>query len=423
MAADSKRITKPAVRRRGRRKNPDEAYRMLLVDDEPSVQTLIEKMMSNFARIRCRLDCVHSLKEAQSALQKTSYDAGLIDVRLPDGNGLDLITYAREQHLDAAMIVLTGVEGEEVNREAMHRGAADFLEKTSLSAPLLERSILYAVKSKRTELRLRDAVRHLHVRERSLRQSQQALEHTQLQLIQAEKLQTVGRMAAGIAHELKNPLATLLMGLKSIEMRRKNNRDALVGAAVEEMRAAVQRADAIVKGLLDFSAPVKLQREKAQVHDVLDAALELARHELQCNHIHLVRVYHRELPTLPVDRNKLMQVFVNLVQNAVHASSEGGTLTVRTEVDKSGKRVEMIHVLVDDHGKGIPADRLERVFDPFYTTKSAGTGTGLGLSVARSIVELHGGRLTLSNRLEGGVTAEVQLPIMQDGEQYNGSGS
>jgi signal transduction histidine kinase len=177
-------------------------------------------------------------------------------------------------------------------------------------------------------------------------------------------------------------------------------------STLEEMRSAIERANSIIIGLLDFSAPKALRLESADVNAILDSSLRLVHHELTRHHIQLTRELAPDLPSLPLDKNKLEQVFVNLFMNAVQAMENGGgTLTVRTcALPPGGAKVE-----IDDTGPGIPEDKLLKVFDPFFTTKTPGKGTGLGLTVVKQIIALHEGAIAVRNRIEGGLRVTVEF--------------
>ena len=228
------------------------------------------------------------------------------------------------------------------------------------------------------------------------------LKRAQAELIQAEKLEIVGRLAAGVAHEVRNPLAILAMGLGYVEGNLPPNQPTTT-AVFETMRDAIVRADAIICELLDFSSPRVLDLTDQDVTRLVDRSLLLVKHELRRRKIEIVREFAPDLPSQRVDRIRIEQVFVNLFMNAIHAMAEGGRLTVRTLRDATGAVVAE----VCDTGPGIPVAQLEKVFTPFFTTKPVGIGTGLGLAVAKSILAQHGGELTVANQPGGGVCARI----------------
>ena len=273
-----------------------------------------------------------------------------------------------------------------------------------------------------TERKLREE--QLEKANLELKKSHTELKALQWQLIEAEKMETVGRLAAGVAHEVKNPLAIITMGVDCLSGQIDNRNDELA-EMVKDMGEAVNRADRVIRGLLDFSAPGELELKVENLNAVVEQALLLIKHEVTRSHINLVQELSEGLPTLWLDRNKVEQVFVNIFMNAVHAMPEGGTLSVKTfrkqlthVRHRAGNRgaepmTSSQHVVVaevEDTGTGIAKEELAKVFDPFFTTKPTGKGTGLGLTVTKKIVEVHGATIDIANREEGGVRVTLTFP-------------
>jgi signal transduction histidine kinase len=257
-----------------------------------------------------------------------------------------------------------------------------------------------------------------------LLKSHDELKSTQLILIQTEKMESLGRLAAGVAHEVKNPLSQIMLAADFLT-NSIPEADSTVSMVLDDIRQAVTRADTIVRGLLDFSAPSELSLRGQDLNAIIRQSLLLLKVELLGAHVEIETTLGEGLPLVEVDQNKIEQVFINLCANAVHAMPKGGTLSVKTttrqltesERDEGAKVTDRLRagdtVLVaeiSDTGQGIPPGKLSVIFDPFFTTKPSGKGTGLGLTVSRKIVELHGGRLQIENRAEGGAKATVIFP-------------
>lgn len=253
----------------------------------------------------------------------------------------------------------------------------------------------------------------------ALKASHEDLLQARMHLIQAEKMESVGRLAAGVAHEVKNPLAIISMGLEYLDEACQSGK--LDGDVFRAMNDAVIRADSIVRGLVDFSADRELDVAPQSLNSMIQRALLLVKHELHRGHVTVDLDLGSDLPQIYLDPTKIQQVFINLFMNAIHAMTTGGILTVRTclrpiqgnEIPgitdrfPSGKAAVVVEV--DDTGTGIPPEKLAKVWDPFFTTKAVGRGTGLGLTVTRKIVELHGGAIGVGNRPEGGARVTVVL--------------
>jgi hypothetical protein len=273
-----------------------------------------------------------------------------------------------------------------------HNGTSDRYE--GIAEDITER--------KRAEEQLRQAHSDL---QRSLEQ----LKSTQLQLIQAAKMESIGKLATGVAHEVKNPLAIASMGLEYLTGSL-NQKDPEAASVLRDIKEALERADLVVHGLLDFSTPTTLDLRVVDLNGIIAHTLSLVRHELGKKHITLVRELADDLPETKLDENKTQQVVLNICMNSIHAMPGGGQLRVKTRRDLSPAGQTLVVIEVEDTGPGIPADKLAKVFDPFFSTKSFGKGHGLGLSIAKQIVELHRGTIELRNRPEGGVKVTMAFP-------------
>ena len=267
----------------------------------------------------------------------------------------------------------------------------------------------------RSETELRKTLEDLNA-------SHEALKATQLQLIMAEKFESIGTLAAGVAHEVKNPLQTILMGLAYIGNNVPKDNENL-HIAVTDMRDAVKRADTIVRELLTLSASTHITMRDEDFNALVERSLWLVNYEINAARIIAVRELAPSLPPVRMDKSRLEQVFINLFINSIQAMPDGGTLTVRTRggwwaeghyrPDKNGTQLRpgdpVVFVEVQDTGIGIPAKNLTKLFDPFFTTKPVGSGSGLGLSVAKQIIELHGGVIDIRNAPQGGVLVTIIL--------------
>ena len=257
-----------------------------------------------------------------------------------------------------------------------------------------------------------------------VRRYQAKLRVAQLQLIQSEKLDSLGRMAAGVAHEVKNPLMMILTGVKVLS-KRLGNTDESTRQLLKDMTEAVQRADKIIGGMLNYSRDQGLDLAPADLHATIGKSLLLVKHDLDHARIVVVKDLLESMPMLPLDEFKIQQVFVNLFTNAIHAIGSDGEIRLTTSLETltrgiyvgygmgdrytPGERVAIVRI--EDSGPGIPKEHLQNVFDPFFTTKPTGRGTGLGLSVAHQILEMHGGTIDVGNRDTGGARVTLTLKI------------
>lgn len=257
----------------------------------------------------------------------------------------------------------------------------------------------------------------------NLKRASEQLRAIQLELIEAEKTKSIARLAAGVAHEVKNPLAIITMGVDYLQQQ-DFSADPNVPLILHDIVDAVQRADKVVRGLLDFSAPRQLEVQEEDLNEIIRRALVLVRGEMTPGKHRVEMDLQGDLPPVRLDRSKIEQVFINLMTNAIHAMPEGGTLRVRTNAHQltgvgdniaTGQAAAfrvgqtVVTAEVADSGAGIPEDKLTKIFDPFFTTKPTGKGTGLGLTVTRSIIDLHGGTIDIANRPEGGARVTMMF--------------
>jgi signal transduction histidine kinase len=246
-----------------------------------------------------------------------------------------------------------------------------------------------------------------HDRIRLLEQSHESFEnlkHFQAQMVQTEKLVSLGQLAAGAAHEINNPL-TGILGYSDLLVD-----DPTLGerqrVVAEKIRTLSRRIKTLVTSLLSFARRVPTEKLALDLNQVIASALHLSNLDLRGKHIQVQNEADPELPHIFGDANQVLQVFFNLISNAVDALEEvgGGKLVIRTSHDQ-----EKLFIEFSDTGPGIKSP--QQVFDPFFTTKPVGKGTGLGLSICYGIVQEHGGRIECLNRPEGGATFVVEFPV------------
>ncbi|MEI8012775.1 MAG: ATP-binding protein, partial [Candidatus Omnitrophota bacterium] len=242
---------------------------------------------------------------------------------------------------------------------------------------------------------------------RDQKRKNEELKAAQSLLIQTAKMEVIGKLAAGVAHEVKNPLAVIQMSVDYLKQNVKSQDEDVI-ASLEDAENAVSRADTIIKGLLDFSASSDLDIKMQDIHALIDRSLTLVKYILEKNHVRVIKSFGEDIPMVGIDKNKIEQVFVNLLMNAVQAMPAGGELEIRTFRTGSSDERQMIIVQIEDNGSGIPESVLKDLYVPFVTTKRDVGGTGLGLSIVRNIMELHGGKIAVENNEDGqGVCARL----------------
>ena len=232
------------------------------------------------------------------------------------------------------------------------------------------------------------------------------LQETQMQLLQAEKLSSIGKLAAGVAHQLNNPLGSIVMfaGLLLEEYDLKEDAKEDINRILRD----AQRSHSIVKELLEFSRPSRHEAASHNINQALNRTLFLLENQPIFQNIKVERNFAEALPMAPGNRQQLNHLFMNLLLNAVEAMQGVGKLAIKTRLSNDN---QFIHIAIADTGPGIPEEAIDQIFEPFFTTKESGKGTGLGLSLVYSIVRDHGGKITANNVPEGGASFVIELPI------------
>jgi PAS domain S-box-containing protein len=287
---------------------------------------------------------------------------------------------------------------------------------------------------KRAEEKLNRAYQELFASEAALKETleelktaNEQLKAAQFRLIQAAKLESVGTLAAGVAHEVKNPLQTIIMGLDYLSHNLTAG-DANAPSVLTDMRDAVTRANTIIRGLLEFAAPAEFELKDDDLNALIGQSLRLVSGQALASQIEVVRDLDSGLPPLSMDRRKMQQVFINLFINALQAMPRDGTLSVKTRAGRCGQDLvldstafpqfrcgeRIVKVEVQDTGTGISEAHLLKVFDPFFTTKPVGVGSGLGLSVVKKIVDLHGGAIEIKNAQHKGAIVTLVFRTQQE---------
>ena len=364
-----------------------------MVEDSPDDAELILHELER-GGYRVTYERVDTRQDLASALERSRWDIVLSDFAMPQFSGPEALALVKARGLELPFIIVSGTIGEDAAVGAMRSGANDYVLKQSLArlCPALERE-------------LREAASR--VERKKMRE----------QLLISDRMASVGTLAAGVAHELNNPLAALLANLDAlgrdlaevtVELEL-GDRLREVFSELRDARESAERMRHIVRDLKIFSrATDDKQRGAVDVHRVLESSLRMAHNEVR-HRARVVKEYDR-VPLVLANEARLGQVFLNLVVNAAQAIAEGDAdhnqIRIATRLNGAGNVV----VEVGDTGSGIAPEHLGRVFDAFFTTKPVGVGTGLGLSICHRIVRSFGGELEVESALGSGSTFRVSLP-------------
>lgn len=238
------------------------------------------------------------------------------------------------------------------------------------------------------------------------------LEKTQKQLIQVEKMNALGQLSASIAHEINNPLGGILVYNQLLQKMIKNgtlNQDKALDILIK-MESATTHSSKLVRNLLDFARQTRPVLQPVIISHVIDQSIGLVEHQAQMNKVKVIREDMPALPAVTGDFSQLQQVFINLIVNAIQAMPEGGELRI---ISGYGDR-DYVRVSIQDTGVGIPLENMDKLFTPFFSTKDAVKGVGLGLAVSYGIVERHGGRIEIKSEVGKGSDFSVFLPASHE---------
>jgi two-component system NtrC family sensor kinase len=232
------------------------------------------------------------------------------------------------------------------------------------------------------------------------------------QLIQSDKMAALGKMAAGIAHEINNPLAVIgekagwMRDLLAEENFQQSENFEEYQRSIEKIEEHVERARKITHNMLGFARRMEPRLDDVDVNGIINQTLELLKNHARINNIEIRRDLQSDLPVIASDQSQLQQVLLNLLNNAIDAIGKDGVIDIA-----SVSQDHTIEISIRDSGSGIPEDMQRRIFDPFFTTKGPGRGTGLGLSISYGIIEKMGGTLTFTSRQNECTTFIIRLPL------------
>ena len=306
----------------------------------------------------------------------------------------------------------TGKPQQTITWEMGLDGKKFYLEKFAFPIVDKEGKVEYAVEIFRdiTERKLLEEDREqqrleLGKRVRELRHAYEELKSIQNQLLQAEKMASIGLLASSLAHELDTPLATI-SGYCEL-LAEDIHAERLLGR-IKIISEQIIKCQKTIRNLLDFSRKSTCEKKLCNIHHLINNTLLLVEHRLKIHKINLRKIFDDNVPPLLVDGNQIQQVILNLVNNAVDALPQGGDIFIETRLNTEAKSIE---VVFEDNGIGISSEDQNRVFAPFFTTKEPGKGTGLGLSICNNVISAHNGKIALESRIGNGTRFVVSLPI------------
>ncbi|WP_321371910.1 response regulator [uncultured Desulfuromusa sp.] len=389
--------------------NPFAGERIIVADDDKTIAKLANFLLE---KIGFEVYSAENGEECLLLVEKYRPALVLLDYMMPVMNGLEALKKIRQQYPDTYVLMFTGKGSEEVAVEVMKAGAADYLRKPFANNSLRERinTILSLRKieiENRVLLKEREMLQgeiqrwNLKLEDR-VREKSTELEQAHKEIVQAEKLATLGHISAGMAHEIRNPLnsinlfAQILLSNEGLDEENKNY--------VSKITQEVERIDDILVQMLASDHDEKTTQKPLDIADVIEKVLRECQLKIDRQKVTLKLDIDRSTPSIHADFLEIEQIFTNLVANALYEMPEGGTLTLFLRSDEDN-----IYAGVSDTGPGIPKDNISRIFDPFFTTKEK--GTGFGLSVVLRIIKSYGGKIKVENLPDSGAGFLIELPL------------
>jgi two-component system NtrC family sensor kinase len=367
--------------------------RLLLVDDEDHFRQTLAKRL---AKRGLASDQAADGNECLSILDKKAIDVVVLDVKMPGMSGIEVLQNITAKYPRTEVILLTGQANALEGVEGIKSGAFDYLMKP-IELEHLFNKILQAY-----EKILRSDAEQQEVEYR--KQMEQ-------QIMVCERLASLGTLAAGVAHEINNPLAIIKESagwmrqlFAKDELKDIPRHDDFV-KALDKVEKSVERASRITHQLLGFVGKSESSLSEVNLTELIEEAIQLISHEAQNRDIRVLRQMEPSANTIWSDPYQLRQVLLNLLTNAMHAVNSDGTITIAIE-DVGDCRT----ITISDTGPGIPRENLDKIFEPFFSTKSPGQGTGLGLFVSRGIVEKLGGTIEVASKIGQGASFSIRLP-------------
>ena len=407
-----------------------ESLKILIVEDDEDDAFFIKDILKEgLGEPNPLIDHYSSIGSSLKQLNPFHYDLAMFGYRLGEITGIELLRNIRKQGCDIPIILFTGQGDQEVAVEAMKAGATDYLVKGKLSTESVTQSIRYALGlrkeaalRKNAEEELKKSHTDLTLAHEELQASMTKLQTAQNQILRSEKLAGIGRMVAGVCHEILNPLNIISGHSQSLLVERTG--DGELCNDLNSIMEEIQRISKIISSLLKFSRKGNMEFKKSDIKKELESVLSLVEKEMQLEGIQTIRKFDANMLPVNIDRDGIRQVFLNIINNAKFAMHGGGVFTVSAEVLAPGENwsfyqeknplapnpEKIMRLKFSDTGKGIHKEDMEKIFEPFFTTKPEEKGTGLGLSVSYSIIEKHGGRLEVESELGVGTAVIIDLP-------------
>lgn len=368
-----------------------EIKRILIIDDDVVDRTAIIRQLLA-AKIGVEIHEADSILEGKRRAKESEFDCIIVDYCLPDGDGIEFIKFLHAENISTPVIVLTGQGDEMVAVESMKAGAFDYLVKGNIKPEMLLQVIYASVRLRKTQLELQTA---------------------QKRAMQAEKMAFLGTMIAGIAHEINQPLNAIKLAAGVILFRSRKGEEIPPEKTLDTLstiHARCERIEGIINNVRTFVRNDFLPiRMPCDIYRAVENVLEMLDDKISGSGITIHKNLPIQLPAVLGEMQLLEKIINNIIINAIHAleDSEGPDKQIYIEASLD----KWVQLQISDNGTGIAEDIREKIFEPFFSTKSSGRGMGLGLAIVHSAIMDLGGEINCKNNTLGGATFTIYLPV------------
>jgi len=381
---------------------------VLIVDDELGPRESLRMILKPISN-------VYTAENGEKALEfirQEPVNLVTLDLKMPGIPGIEVLKEIKGYNPDIEVIVLTGYGSLNTAVEALRYGALDYIDKP-FNIPQVEEAVKKGFKRYKINILSRMLTQTLNISKEEI-QGVIKMGHTQLemQLLYAEKLTVLGQLTPKIAHEINNHLQ-IIYGMAQHGLMETKERGEVFNKYFESIFTEAEKIDHIAQQLMKYGRPPEHKEDRINIQKILDHSLNLLRDFGETKRFHVHRFCREALPLIRGDKFQLEQVFINIIINASHAMEKTTNKKLIVETGISSDR-HSIEVTVSDTGCGIKEENMERIFSPFFTTKEAEKGKGLGLSIVKTFVEKHQGRIEVKSKLDKGTSFKVILPIDLD---------
>jgi signal transduction histidine kinase len=396
--------------------------KLLIVDDEKVAMTNLVHVMKKEGY---EVIGTESGPNALQLLDEHQFDVVLTDLKMEKVDGMQILNKCRELYPDSEVIMITGHATLDSAIQAMKQGAFYYIAKPYKLDEVRKvvKEAVEKVKLKKENIALLDTKSAL---EKAVEEAVGKLYEKQAQLIAYEKLAILGTFAAGVAHEINNPLAIIneKAGLMKdiLEMSGDVKNKARFLDLLDAIFESINRCRKVTHRILGFARKTEVSIETFDLNDVIKQTAVFLEKEILYKSIRFELDLKEDLPEVRSDKGQLQQVFLNLIKNAIDAVENGGLVSVSTDI----KDENMVKASVKDNGHGISGEYLKHIFEPFFTTKEKVKGTGLGLSITHGIIKNLGGNILVESEVNKGTTFVVEIPTnfaIAKGEAYEHQGA